>query len=243
MNTGTHYLRGVIHCHSKYSYDSATSISTYLRMARRHRLDFIILTDHDSLAGARALRAAAARTLPSLAVPLAAEYLTDEGDVIAVFVPDEIRSRNFAQFVVEARDKGALLLLPHPFVGHRVPRELAASCDLIEVANSRTSAVRNALAAELARALGKRGYAGPDAHFGRSIANAIVEVEDCGSLHQSLSRGGIRWDSWRPTERWEFGASQLLKSWKRRDGKLAMRLLASGCSKLARKAWGAPSAS
>jgi len=83
MSYEKHYLRGVIHCHSHYSFDSTTSISTYLRIAKRHQLDFIILTDHDTIAGASALKAAAAESMPDLEVPLAAEYLTDEGDVIA----------------------------------------------------------------------------------------------------------------------------------------------------------------
>jgi len=69
MSSEQHYLRGVIHCHSHYSFDSTTSISAYLRIAKRHELDFIILTDHDTIAGARALQAAAAESMPNLQVP------------------------------------------------------------------------------------------------------------------------------------------------------------------------------
>ena len=47
------YLRGIIHCHSRYSYDSLTGISAYLKVAREQSLDFIILTDHDTIAGSR----------------------------------------------------------------------------------------------------------------------------------------------------------------------------------------------
>ena len=235
MNFEPHYLRGIIHCHSRYSYDSMTPVSRYLRVARRHQLDFIILTDHDSLQGSQALREVAARQMPELAVPLAAEYLTDEGDVIAAFLADDIRSRTFSQFAAEARSKDAVLLLPHPFVGHRSPQRLAEECALIEVVNSRASTSKNELAAGLARSLGKRTYVGSDAHFGKSIANAIVEVEDLGNLRTSLLRGRIKWGRPRLTTRWEYGASQLIKSWKRRDGKLALRLLNSACAQLAGK--------
>lgn len=233
MSNERRYLRGIIHCHSTYSHDSFTPVASYLKAARRYRLDFIILTDHDSILGSQALRAAAARRLPELAVPLAAEYATDEGDVIAAFLPDDIRSRTFPQFADEARSKDAILLLPHPFVGHRLPKQVGEKCDLIEVVNSRASASRNQRAAELAQSLGKPAYAASDAHFERSIANAIVEIEDLGDLRTSLLSGHIKWAASRMTTRWEFGASQLIKSWKRRDGRLAVSLLKSACLRMA----------
>ena len=232
MNSEKHYLRGVIHCHSYYSYDSTTSISTYLRVAKRHQLDFIILTDHDTIAGARALQAAAADAMPQLEVPLAAEYLTDEGDVIAAFIEDEVRARSFPQFVVEARRQNAALLLPHPYVGHRAPEKVAKECDLIEALNCRAENAKNLEAARLAGALGKHAYAGADAHFARSITSAIVEVEEVGSLRSSILYGRMTWRSPRLATRWEFGASQLIKSWKRRDPKLALRMLQAGWARI-----------
>jgi predicted metal-dependent phosphoesterase TrpH len=232
MSYEKHYLRGVIHCHSHYSYDSTTSISTYLRIAKRHRLDFIILTDHDTIAGASALQAAAAEAMPELEVPLAAEYLTDEGDVIAAFLEDEIPSRSFPQFVIEARRQNAALLLPHPYVGHCSPERVARECDLIEALNCRAGDAKNLEAARLAGALGKHVYAGADAHFARSITSAIVEVEALGSLRSSVLYGRMTWRSPRLATRWEFGASQLIKSWKRRDPKLALRMLQAGCAKV-----------
>jgi histidinol phosphatase-like PHP family hydrolase len=232
MSSEQHYLRGVIHCHSHYSFDSTTSISTYLRIAKRHELDFIILTDHDTIAGARALKAAAAESMPDLEVPLAAEYLTDEGDVIAAFIEDEIQARSFPQFVMEARRQNAALLLPHPHVGHRAPEQVAMECDLIEALNCRAGDSKNLAAARLAAALGKRAYAGSDAHFARSITSAIVEVEGLGSLRSSILYGRMTWRSPRLATRWEFGASQLIKSWKRRDPKLALRMLQAGCARV-----------
>ncbi|MGH7988472.1 MAG: PHP domain-containing protein [Candidatus Binataceae bacterium] len=225
-------FRGIIHCHSHYSHDSLVSTRSYLRAARHHKLDFIILTDHDSVAGARELKSAAARQMPELTVPLAAEYLTDQGDVIAAFIEQEIRPRNFADFIRAARDANAVLMLPHPYVGHRSPERIAERVDLIEVVNCRTSSARNARALELANSLGKPVYAGSDAHFARSIDNAIVELDNLGTLSSSLTRARIGWAPPRFTSRWEYGASQLIKAWKRGDARLALRLLRGACVRL-----------
>jgi predicted metal-dependent phosphoesterase TrpH len=219
------YLRGIIHCHSQYSYDSLTNISTYLKVAQRQCLDFIILTDHDTIAGSQALKAAAALRLPHLLVPIAAEYFTDEGDVIAAFIEGDVRARKFTDFVSEVREQNGLLFLPHPYVGHKAPEKVAAACDLVEVFNCRSRESKNCRAYELARSLGKHGYAGADAHFARSICGAIVQVENRGSLRSSILDGPPSWKTLRTTSRWEFGASQLIKAWKRRDAALALRML------------------
>lgn len=183
------------------------------------------MTDHDTISGSQALKAAAALRLPQLQVPIAAEYLTDEGDVIAAFLDRDVRARKFTDFVTEVREQNGLLLLPHPYVGHRAPEKAAAACDLVEVFNSRTGAAKNSRAYDLARSLGKHPYAGADAHFARSICSAVVEVENRGSLRSSILTGSPRWSAARTTSRWEFGASQLIKAWKRRDASLALRML------------------
>jgi predicted metal-dependent phosphoesterase TrpH len=202
-----------------------TSISAYLKAAERQNLDFIILTDHDTVAGSRALKAAAALRLPHLQVPIAAEYHTDEGDVIAAFIDGEVRARKFTEFVTEVREQNGLLLLPHPYVGHQTPEKVAAACDLVEVFNCRTGESKNSRASKLASSLGKHGYAGADAHFARSICGAVIQVENRGSLRSSILDGSPSWKAPHTTSRWEFGASQLIKAWKHRDAALAFRML------------------
>jgi predicted metal-dependent phosphoesterase TrpH len=223
--TAENYLRGIIHCHSKFSHDSLTSVTAYIDLAERKRLNFIILTDHDATGGSLALQNAAAHSLPHLQVPTAAEYLTDEGDVIAAFMDGELISRNFEAFIREARARKALLTLPHPYVGHRYPERIAPECDLIETVNCRTRDEKNMQATLLAQSLAKPAYAASDAHFANSIADAILEVENLGSLRTSLLKGKIRWAPVRITPRWQYGASQLIKAWKKRDSVLALKVL------------------
>lgn len=217
-------LRGIIHCHSRYSYDSMISIRRYLRFAKTKELDFVILTDHDSIAGSQALRTAAARTLPRLEVPIAAEYLTDCGDVIAVFLKSEVNARTLHEFVDEARAQGALLLFPHPFVAHSQVEKIAGLCDRIEVFNARASDTQNIKASELAVTTNKRPYAAADAHLAASLGRAIIEIEDYGDLRTSLLQGEARWIS-QKSQRWEIVLSQGIKALKKRDSALAWNII------------------
>ncbi len=51
--SGYHDYPGVLHLHSHYSHDSSGSITQILRVARRHRFRFLVLSDHDTFQAAR----------------------------------------------------------------------------------------------------------------------------------------------------------------------------------------------
>lgn len=234
VETKPEQLRGIIHCHSRYSYDSVLSISRYLRFARQQRLDFVVLTDHDTIAGSAALQRAAARRMPALEVPLAAEYLTDCGDVIAVFLKAELKSRRFEEMAEEARSQGALLLFPHPYVSHTRIDYLAEHTDLIEVFNARAGTADNAKASALAQGLKKPMYHGADAHLAASLGRAILTVEKHGDLRSSLLAGKIACTPER-TPKWEKSVSQGIKAVKRRDAALAWKLAQGAARQLTKK--------
>jgi predicted metal-dependent phosphoesterase TrpH len=227
MSSPERILRGIIHCHSEHSYDSLTPVSSYLRFARKQELDFIILTDHDTTVGSRQLHEMAGRRMPELQVPIAAEYKTDQGDIIAAFLQEEISERSYSRFLAAARAQKALLLLPHPYVAHTDPERLASDCDLIEVFNSRARHDANERAALLAAEKRKPVYAGSDAHLYRSLHRAVIEVANQGGLRTSLMTSPNTWTT-SETPRWEIAVSQLTKSWKNRDLKHAIKTLHSG---------------
>jgi predicted metal-dependent phosphoesterase TrpH len=217
-------LNGIIHFHTHHSYDSLTSIESVARVAQRARLDFLLLTDHDTVAGSVALRSRVAQLGLATQVPIAAEYNTSLGDVIAVFIEREIRAREFDEFVSEVREQKGLLLLPHPYAHHREVERVGAACDLIEVWNPRVGDDGNRRAVELARSLGKPTYEGADAHFAWGLADNIVAVEDAGDLRSSLLQGARRVGRRRKTPWAEVVASQYVKAAKHRDAELLLRL-------------------
>jgi predicted metal-dependent phosphoesterase TrpH len=228
--------RGAIHLHSRFSFDSVTSPARLLAVAERASLDFVLLTDHDTIAGARALRAAAAARGSPLVVPNAAEYATDHGDLIAAFVEWEIRSRVLDDFVREVRDHGGLILLPHPFHQHRDVERLVALADLVEVHNGRIESRLNARAAAAAAAQAKPAYYASDAHLARHATRVLVEVESHGSLRDSIAGGNIRalrLDAVGPSDLW---MSQVIKGIKHRDARLLAGLPLRGSRRALRSA-------
>ena len=225
--------RGIIHFHSCYSPDSITTISRILAAARGESLDFLILTDHHAVAGSRELaRRIAAQGLP-LQAPLAAEYRTDHGDMIAAFLQEEVVSRRLDDFLAEVRAQGGLVLLPHPLVDHREVEMLAREADLIEVFNGRADGEANRAAEALAARFGKPGFWASDAHLAPSLTRAVVAVENRGTLKESLLAGGIRPVRSLPACAGDVLVSQAIKIIKTGDARRVVRYASRRAAKIA----------
>jgi predicted metal-dependent phosphoesterase TrpH len=200
-----------------------TSIGRLLRFAKRAALDFMVLTDHDTIRGAGALRERAEAAGLPLEVPLAAEYRTDQGDFIAAFIEREVLARDVEGFVAEVRGQGGLLLLPHPFVGHADPDRLARHADLVEVFNGRAGPKANEGARALALRCGKRAYFSSDAHLAASLGRVVLSVRRSGTLKESLLQGPIEALSCRDAHPSDVFLSQVIKAVKTRDLTRAVR--------------------
>ncbi|MHC5056315.1 MAG: PHP domain-containing protein [Planctomycetota bacterium] len=203
-------LRGIIHFHSRYSPDSITTIARILNIAKRLSLDFMILTDHNSIRGSIELaRRADVMGLP-LEVPIAAEYRTDYGDVIAAFIQKEVVSRDFRSFVSEVGEQGGLILLPHPFVSHREVELLASHAHLIESFNGRYGAAENEAARALALRHRKPCYFSSDGHTTIGLRQVVLSVERKKTLRESLLNGEIHAESCMPTKKADVVFSKLV---------------------------------
>lgn len=211
--------RGLFHVHSWHSFDGLLPPWAYLAHARRARLDFLCVTDHNTLAGARAV--AAANRDPRLEVVIGAEYATDRADVIGLFLREEVRSRRFGEAVAEIQAQGGIAVLPHPFRhrGEALDEELVAAVDAVEVFNARSGARENALAAEAARRHGKPELAGSDAHTLWELlrGGTLVELEGDAPLREALL-SAPRTFSTRLTARSVRRYSQVVKRVRRRLG-------------------------
>jgi predicted metal-dependent phosphoesterase TrpH len=178
--------RGLIHAHSARSFDSLLPPWAYLAYAHRHHLDFLCLTDHNTIAGS--LEIARANRDPGLEVVVGAEYATDRGDVIGLFLEEEISSRTWADVVAAIRRQGGLVLMPHPFRNHRLDDAIWDDVDMVEVFNARSTPEANAAALEQATARGKPQFAGSDGHTAWELLRApcLVTLEGDGELRDLL---------------------------------------------------------
>ena len=210
-------LRGLIHVHTWHSFDSLLSPAAYLAYARRARLDFLAITDHNTLAGAREV--ARLNRDHRLEVVIGAEYATDRGDVIGLFLTDEVVSRRFDGVIAEIRAQGGLAVLPHPYRGRDTDPDRIAAVDLVEVFNARSGAEANASALAAAERLGVAQLAGADVHTAWELLRngTLVRLDGSGPLRQQLL-GAPRSLSTRATPRTLRRYSQVVKRIRARIG-------------------------
>lgn len=157
-----------IHIHSSISRDARQSPENILFSAKRRGLSAIAITDHNSYGGASIAQKAA--THSDFVVIPGEEISTEYGDIIGLFLNEEIKSRTFAEVIDEIRNQGGLAIMPHPQRRkHMPPQELLWKIDIIETLNGRSSVSMNNMAEKLAVQLKKPGICGSDAHFSWEI--------------------------------------------------------------------------
>jgi predicted metal-dependent phosphoesterase TrpH len=137
------------------------------------RVDVLIVTDHGTIQGSLDVQTLADGKPPM--VVTAAEYQSEKGDIIGLFLKEEIRSQRSEEIIEQVHAQGGLVVLPHPFKAHWLDGELLAGADLIEVYNARCSVSDNARAKQLAELWERPFLAGADAHCSLEIGAALNE--------------------------------------------------------------------
>lgn len=166
------------HTHSNYSHDSLMRPERILKQAKKMGLTGVAITDHDTIRGS--LEAKRLEKEIGVTVITGVEVLTDSGDIIGLFVNEEIRSRRWGEVIDEIREQGGVAILPHPYREHQNVSELAKAVDLVEIWNARSTVEQNERAVQLAGELQKPGLYGSDAHTYAEIGNVNVQV-NCGT--------------------------------------------------------------
>ncbi|MHC1579721.1 MAG: PHP domain-containing protein [Candidatus Alkanophagales archaeon] len=211
-----------LHVHTKYSMDAATEPERVVRAARRKGLGGVAITDHGTIKGGVVAKKLAAE---DFIVVVGAEILTERGEVIGLFLEEEVRARGFHEVISEIRGQGGIVVVPHPFdearrSSLRPSDGDARLLDCVEAFNSRC--VRRKYN-ERAMAFATKHHlpptAGSDAHFAWEIGNAFVlaEASDEEELRRRILRGetAIRGRMSNPLN---HGFSKVLKAWRRKMG-------------------------
>jgi predicted metal-dependent phosphoesterase TrpH len=168
-----------MHLHSRVSHDSLNSYGGLLRTAAARGLDRIVVTDHNRIDGALALK-----EMDPERVIVGEEVKTAEGaDIIGIFLTEPIPRRTPARETCERiRAQGGVVYVPHPFDTRRsgsgpLLEKIADLVDAVEAHNARTW--RRALNVAGERWATEHGFplgAGSDAHTLRELGRGYVEV-------------------------------------------------------------------
>ena len=133
-------LRVEFHCHTQYSKDSLTSPERLVKTCRRKGIDRVLVTDHNTIAGARA----AQELDPELTI-VGEEIATTRGELLAAYVTEEVPAGLSPQETIRIlKGQGAFISVSHPFDIYRSGHwkegdllEILPDIDAIEVFNSR----------------------------------------------------------------------------------------------------------
>ena len=169
------------HCHTVFSKDSLTSPQKLVETCRRKGIDRVVVTDHNTIAGALA-----AQKLDPELVIVGEEILTTKGEILAAYVKEEIPPYlSPRETIKRLKDQGAFISVSHPFDRMRNGAwkeedllEIIPDVDAIEVFNSRCmDANANRQAREFAERHNIPGTVGSDAHAAFELGRSLLLLE------------------------------------------------------------------
>lgn len=191
--------------------------------AVKNGIENIAITDHDTINGSLLAKKYAVSKNIDINVILGAEYKTDCGDLIALFINEEIQEKDSLRFISKVHEKGGIVILPHPFHGHKLNNEIIDKVDIIEIFNSRLSVNQNEKAEKLAKQFNKPTIVGNDAHVYSELPLCLNFIEPELGIRKSIFKIK-RWRSER-TKTKNIYISQLIKGLKRKNFKVIKKQL------------------
>lgn len=182
-----------LHAHSKYSSDGYCDPQLIVKTAIKRGLSGLAVTDHNTIKGGLVAKQFETEDFK---VIVGSEIITDRGEVIGLFLTDEIKPNTLIEVVDEIRAQNGIVITPHPYDeirgnGINLQKKDVELVDCVEVFNSRCLFQKyNDKAYEFARDNKLKFSAGSDAHFANEIGKAgiITSEED---LRESLYKEEI----------------------------------------------------
>jgi predicted metal-dependent phosphoesterase TrpH len=172
-----------LHIHSKYSSDGVLEPQKIVKIAMKRGLNGIAITDHNTIKGGLEAKKYESE---EFTVIVGSEIATEKGEIIGLFLSEEVKSRDVQDAISEIKEQGGFVVLPHPFdeLRHSAfhpTREDVKFIEGVEGFNSRCVFQNyNKRAVEFAIKHNLTITSGSDAHFINEIGNGgiITEIED-----------------------------------------------------------------
>lgn len=194
-----------MHVHSTYSGDSHNTPEAIAGSFEKSSV-IPLVCDHNTIAGSAAAGSMIRQIAPEVPVILAEEIMTADGEIVGLFLDEEIPPYLPAAATIDRiHDQGGLALVPHPFCTWRRASALflgtldavIASVDIIEGFNGRTLRdSENQAAREYAARNKKPVSVGSDAHLSADLGRYWLELEPFATpeeLRKSLASSSVRY--------------------------------------------------
>jgi predicted metal-dependent phosphoesterase TrpH len=180
-------VRIEMHCHSSFSKDSLVPPEKIVEMLLSKRIERVVITDHNTIAGALLARQA----YPGQVI-VGEEILTTRGELLAFFVEEELPAGlEPLEAIRRLRQQNAVISVSHPFDlkrhGWEIPdlEQIAPLVDAIEVFNARCLSPKiNQQAEEFAQSHHLLGTVGSDAHTLAELGRATLSLPDFSSADE-----------------------------------------------------------
>ena len=174
------YVKFDFHIHSIFSYDSLSTPKSIVRTAKKQGLNGLAITDHNTIKGA----IEASKIDKNIEIIIGSEIKTDEGDIIGLFLNEEIKSTGFDCVIDEIREQNGFIILPHPYkTFDNIPEHVLDKIDAVEIFNGRISNDLNNKARELAFNKKLLFTGGSDAHLVKDVGRVVnILNSDNGAL-------------------------------------------------------------
>jgi len=187
------------HCHTKYSKCSNLEPELILKLCKKQGIQGVMICDHDTIKGTLAFKKVLSLNEDFIFIP-GIEVLTDRGEILGAWIEEELSTSYFPEVAEEIKEKGGIVVVPHPYDAIRGKRFRVTEPDLpfidaIEVFNSRCILPRaNKKALKFAERYGLKQTAGSDAHFAPEVGQAWVSFNGSTieEFRHSLMRGETR---------------------------------------------------
>jgi len=192
------------HSHTHASKDSLTAPHDLIAAARRKGIDRLVITDHNTIAGALT-----AQALDAELVIVGEEIMTTRGEILAAYVTEEVPPLlSPTETIQRLKDQGAFISVSHPFDKFRSGAwlendllEILPFVDAIEVYNSRCMFPGfNTAAKKFAEKHSIPGTVGSDAHAAFEVGRSLLLLEQFEGPDQmrEVIRNGIPKVKWSP---------------------------------------------
>jgi predicted metal-dependent phosphoesterase TrpH len=181
-------MRFDLHIHSKHSPDSFLKPEKIVKAAKKRGLDGVAVTDHNTIKGS--LEALKINKDPDFEVIVGSEIKTEYGDVLGLFLNEEIKTHSFDNVIDEIRSQGGISVLAHPYRQYNAPEEIVAKVDLVEGFNARSKSFHNDKSLKLADTFNKPMTAGSDTHLYFEVGKGTVSVEE--NIENALKKGNTK---------------------------------------------------